>query len=538
MVPRWYYQMLMEEFGPITVEQLRELFEEGTLSEADLVRSETGDVWTTVAAMKPSLFAGDLSGRAMEEIGDLSELAFEFEDSGPTARRGAYTQGSTEDAPQVSMEPVSGRPMQSRAPNAPDSVSTVATPRVAAPPLEHSEQPAEEWFCESFGQILGPMSFDELIQLGESGALDANDRVRCGVRGIWKTVDCLPRVMKAVAVGRAIEVDPAVVSVTNQKRSGDAASATPANAMRGTVEPMAEQPQQSTADEPQFELSAAPVEPAAAVQLQVPETASKKSRGKNPRPRRRRNAKGEEEMLDEIFDDVFNDDSPPARSNTASQSLAMPSIPVAPSATATAGSSMNTIAPGQPAPPTMSPQNSMTTGNSSSASQESSRAAATRLTSAAMAAAAASRHSSKRSGSSFEVNPATIGILVAVMLVAAGGWYVWQNGIPGFSGSSNGNGTFDSAGAVKVLQATIDRYKAVADNPSESEWEEFSSGTTKEMSAFFKSVYAQAGATQRGAACLKATKCLINIARTQPDNREVIDKNLVEFEREIVLMTE
>lgn len=38
MSSRWYYQMLMEEFGPVTAEQVRELFEEGTLSNFDLVR--------------------------------------------------------------------------------------------------------------------------------------------------------------------------------------------------------------------------------------------------------------------------------------------------------------------------------------------------------------------------------------------------------------------------------------------------------------------------------------------------------------------
>ncbi|RLT08609.1 MAG: DUF4339 domain-containing protein, partial [Planctomycetota bacterium] len=99
--------MLMEEFGPVTAEQLRELFEEGTLSDFDLVRCETDDVWTTIAAVKPSLFAdsGDRPGDTLEEIGDLSELAFEFEGSGPTTRRGAYPQESAEDPRPVSMGP-------------------------------------------------------------------------------------------------------------------------------------------------------------------------------------------------------------------------------------------------------------------------------------------------------------------------------------------------------------------------------------------------------------------------------------------------
>ena len=149
----------------------------------------------------------------------------------------------------------------------------------------------------------------------------------------------------------------------------------------------------------------------------------------------------------------------------------------------------------------------------------------------------ASRSSKQSYGSSFEANPTTIGILVAVMLVAAGGWYVWQYGIPVGSSSGNGNGDFDRVGAVKVLQARVSLYKALGDSPSESEWNDFSNSTTKELSALFNSVYAQAGATPHGAACLAATMCVMKIAKTQPDNKELINKNLVEFERQIVLVT-
>ena len=491
MSSRWYYQMLMEEFGPVTAEQLRELFEEGTLSDFDLVRCETDDVWTTIAAVKPSLFAdsGDRPVDTLEEIGDLSELAFEFEGSGPTTRRGAYPQESAEDPRPVSMGPVAESRMQNPTPITADSVSLVASPHVLAPPLLNSDQPAEEWFCESFGQVLGPMSFAELIELGESGALDARDRVRCGVRGLWKTGDCLPSMMRAVAVGSAIEIDPAGVSVTTQQRSGEG-SATVADTMSVPVEPIAAQPR---VHEPRFTSS---VEPSTAVPPQEPETVLTKSKGRNNRTKRRRNTKGEEKMLDEIFDDVFNDDSPPARSNPAAQSFA------ALSATA-------------------------------SASQESSRAAGDRRT----AAATVTRPSAKSSRSSFEANPATIGMLVAVMLVAAGGWYVWQNGIPSFSGSGNGNGTFDTAGAVKVLQATMDRYKAVVDGPSESEWKKFSEKTRMELSALFKAVYDQAGSTPNGASCLEATRCLMKIARSKPDNKEFIDMNMAEFDRQLALVT-
>ena len=509
MSSRWYYQMLMEVFGPVTVEQLRELFDDGTLSDGDLVRSEADDVWTPLAAVKQSLFAGsvDRLEPAMEEIGDLSELAFEFEESGPTSRRRAYTQESAREAikesPPVAKAPVSGSVVQSPAPVAAIPAPPVASPRVQTPQPPANDQPADEWFCESLGQVMGPMSFDELIQMGESGALDANDRVRCGERGIWKTVDCLPRVMRAVAARSAIHVDPAVVSATTQRRLGDAAGAAMAHPTEAPVAPVAEEP---------------PLPP----QIQEPPAAvPQKSKAAKPPRKTPRNAKGEEELLDEIFDDVFNDASPPAKTTTTSQSV------TASSAMAATVSSMHT-----PTPP-MRPPIPAAPANSSPASQDSSRAAGARLTAATMA----SRSSKQSYGSSFEANPTTIGILVAVMLVAAGGWYVWQYGIPVGSSSGNGNGDFDRVGAVKVLQARVSLYKALGDSPSESEWNDFSNSTTKELSALFNSVYAQAGATPHGAACLAATMCVMKIAKTQPDNKELINKNLVEFERQIVLVT-
>ena len=424
MSARWYYQMFMEEFGPVTVEQLRDLFDEGTLGDGDLVRCETDDVWTTGASLKQSVFAGagDRPDLAMEEIGDLSELAFEFEDSGPTARRGAYAQESTEDASSISTEPVSGSLMQSPSPIAAEAVPSVSPPPVMSPQPPADDEPVEQWFCESLGQ------------------------------------------------------------------------------------------------EPQ---SASSVEGAASVQPQSPGSISEKSKATKPRSKRRKNVKDDDKLLDEIFDDVFNDDGPPVRSNTIAQSFAASSM------TASAASSINIPTP--TTPPTMSPQTPPSAAYSSPASQGSSRAAGAQLA----AAAKASRSSSGSSRRSFEANPATIGILVAVMLVAAGGWYVWQNGIS--FGANNGNGTFDSAGAVKTLEASMDRYKAMGDNPSESEWNEFSEKTKKELGVLYKTVDDRAGATPKGAACLGATMCLLKIARIQPGNKEFVDKNLAEYERQIAL---
>lgn len=45
MSARWCCRVLHEEFGPMDLEELRELAESGTLGPGDLVRRETDDVW-------------------------------------------------------------------------------------------------------------------------------------------------------------------------------------------------------------------------------------------------------------------------------------------------------------------------------------------------------------------------------------------------------------------------------------------------------------------------------------------------------------
>ena len=81
MSDRWYYQLLMEEFGPVSREYILELLTCGTLAEGDLVRSEAGGDWILISAMKDSLQASDSADSMLEEIQDLSELNFEFETS-------------------------------------------------------------------------------------------------------------------------------------------------------------------------------------------------------------------------------------------------------------------------------------------------------------------------------------------------------------------------------------------------------------------------------------------------------------------------
>ena len=81
---QWYYQLLGEEFGPVSAESLRELMKDGTISESDPVRPVDSADW------QPASSYSELQGSDDAVISDLSELSFEFEESGPTARKAAY----------------------------------------------------------------------------------------------------------------------------------------------------------------------------------------------------------------------------------------------------------------------------------------------------------------------------------------------------------------------------------------------------------------------------------------------------------------
>ena len=528
MSSRWYYQLMIEEFGPVTAEQLREVLESGTLSDGDLVRQESSEIWIPISNVRQSLFADtrDDSSSLNEEIGDLSELAFEFEDSGPTTRRGAYAEDVSASASLKIETSASGAPISS-----PATSLRPGTPAAAIPQKAHEEL-REEWFCESLGQVMGPMSFEALIELGKGGVLDANDRVKCGERGVWKIVEHLPSVMRAIASSRAIEVDPQMVSPPTQKRLGDAAYSSMVNspdvseATRGPEQQLQPPTPKAPAPKPPKTTSAddLPQQDETASAAKSAKPSPGKTKAAKSRPKRPRNAKGEDELLDEIFDDVFNDEN-------------APSLPKAPMHSMAAASTASlAVVPGNPPLPNSGLQNPATASSYAASPSSSSMSSGSNSASLAKAAMAARPIStSKSSRRSFDIDPKVIGIFVAILLVAVGGYYVWQSGL--LAGSANGSGKFDRAGAVKEMEAAMARYKAVGTNPSEEEWKQFRVKTMREMNALFKSVYDRAGATPQGAACLAAITSLMKIASTTPDNTETIDKNIAEFQKQIPLVT-
>ncbi|MFN5623511.1 MAG: DUF4339 domain-containing protein, partial [Planctomyces sp.] len=146
---QWYYQLLGEEFGPVTAEALRELIQEGTISESDPVRPVDSADW------RPASSCEELQGTDDDVISDLSELSFEFEESGPTARRTAY---GTE-VPEAATEP--------------EAVSEVKKPA---------------GYCYQVqGVSVGPIPLQSLVQLAAGGRLLASDLVQAEGDRAWRT---------------------------------------------------------------------------------------------------------------------------------------------------------------------------------------------------------------------------------------------------------------------------------------------------------------------------------------------------------------
>lgn len=146
---QWYYQLLGEEFGPVTAESMRELIQEGTISDSDPVRPVDSAEW------RPASSCAELQGADDGSISDLSELSFEFEESGPTARRTAY--GAEVPAPVTEAESI---------------------PEVKGP---------VGYFYQVQGVSLGPIPLQSLVQLAAGGRLLASDLVQAEGDKLWRT---------------------------------------------------------------------------------------------------------------------------------------------------------------------------------------------------------------------------------------------------------------------------------------------------------------------------------------------------------------
>lgn len=133
----WYYRVFGEEFGPLSLNDLREAASNGTLSDHDEVRPEALSMW--------------VPAKAVRELEDLF---------------GASDQGAIESESKITESGI-------------------------LPGLD-------EWYYRTIDDQateVGPFPFDGIIELAKSGRLSADDEVRLGVDSKWRRAGSMGRLV-------------------------------------------------------------------------------------------------------------------------------------------------------------------------------------------------------------------------------------------------------------------------------------------------------------------------------------------------------
>ncbi|MEI7699640.1 MAG: GYF domain-containing protein [Planctomycetia bacterium] len=171
----WYYRLLGEEFGPVSQQTLQELMRDGTIAQTDQVRASESTEWVEAA----TIFAE--AQDADDVLNDLSQLSFEFEESGP----GKSNRGKHSGTPQ----PVTAE----------------------ADEVEEESGSPTQYFCQFLGQTIGPLALETLIRMAELGRLRETDLVRQEDEFLWQAASEYHELSAAFLL-RAAEPQPAQAS--------------------------------------------------------------------------------------------------------------------------------------------------------------------------------------------------------------------------------------------------------------------------------------------------------------------------------------
>ena len=141
----WYYMLLGEEMGPVSLETLRELVREQQLGEFDEVRR-----------------ADSLAAQRIVDVAELQDLgSIPTVDDLDAMLSSSDLADSYDLDSMLARESSSGQPMQ-------------------------AADPARRWFYKLFNQEVGPFDFDMLRSRAEAGELGPQDEVREESDPTWK----------------------------------------------------------------------------------------------------------------------------------------------------------------------------------------------------------------------------------------------------------------------------------------------------------------------------------------------------------------
>ena len=253
---KWYYQLFGEEFGPVSNESLRELLRDGTLSPADKVRSVSSAGWIAAEHAVAEL------RESSDMASDLSELSFEFEEAGPTSRRGAY-----------------------------QTTASATEAETATPNVGDSDDGAEDdellYFLQVEGKTSGPFTISVLIRKAETGELLESTPVRSEEDDGWKSASEIHELSVAFLL-RGINSDSAV----SRTSAGSAPAKNTAASVKATGK--------------DIDRSAAKSKAAAAVDASGGPGKKKKQKKGNAKIAN----KADDALANEILSEVFSDEEP------------------------------------------------------------------------------------------------------------------------------------------------------------------------------------------------------------------------------------
>lgn len=480
----WFYELLNNIHGPVSTDDIQQLVADGRLSDTDRIRPETSEEWITVADLR-TLVENVASGEdEWEEVTDLEDLNFQFEDSSAGVARAVSNQNAStaEDLDDrnsgldIDSFQLSGDPEQARH-TAFDSVAGKAA--------------NETWMVESLGQILGPMAMTELLGMAEAGALSGTDKIRKEASDTWVAAESIEEVAVALAQGAGGFNKVAQGTGTTTKRRARTATASG----RGDTAAGKSRP-----------------------------SSQSRSKGRPPgapgRKRRRKKKRSDkDQLLAEIFSDVFSEDGKVrdlAERPDLSKPASGPSMSAHSAPAAQSDSVSSSPIPTNP-------------GLSSSPGMGAMSGASAGMPGGAAAAAAAARPQfvpppkkrKKSRGAGFSIDPKALGIGAAVLVVVgifvAG--FMGMLPIPGFG--VDGTATF--AEFEKEFAPMVD--KVVPD----AEWEKFRTKYLDDARSISKSAMSSAGTDPASAEALKSALLMIRILEYPQDSTEARQKTYESF---------
>lgn len=161
MSDQYYYELLGQEFGPVTLSALELLVRGGQLGPDDRVRLGENGTWCAASTLRELVSVPSDDSSVLEELSDLSEIDADYSGDSHILTGGNNT-------------------------NVADGGSGSSLSKSS---IEVAEE--QLWFCQVLGEELGPMTMADLRHMVETEELGAADLVRSKDREGWAPASML-----------------------------------------------------------------------------------------------------------------------------------------------------------------------------------------------------------------------------------------------------------------------------------------------------------------------------------------------------------